>query len=134
PLKGDFRTLPEAMDAAVRQFGNREAYVEGEQRLSFNDWVRAADGLAAVMRELGVRRGNVVAIALPSSIDYAICYAAVVRIGAIATGINLRLGQREIASILDQCAPKLLVAETDLSIPSTTANPEVLRRSELSAF
>ena len=46
---------------------------------------------------------------LPSSIDYAVCYAAVLQLGAVVTGINTRLGPSEAASILSRCEPALAV-------------------------
>jgi acyl-CoA synthetase (AMP-forming)/AMP-acid ligase II len=107
PLVGQHETLAEAMDAAVAAFGDREAYVDGERRITFAAWIAAADGVAAELVSRGVRTGDVVAIALPPSIDYAIAYAAVVRLGAVASGINLRLGPREVAAICS-CAPPTL--------------------------
>src|SRR5580704_1619670 len=98
PLRGEFDTVAETMDAAVEQFGEREAYVEGDRRVSFAEWLDAADRLAAALADRGVRRGDVVALLLPPSIDYAICYAAVARLGAVAAGVNIRLGTREVAA------------------------------------
>ena len=94
PLRGRFATTAEAMDAARAQFGHREAYVEGNRRVTFGAWLDAADRAARLLADRGVRTGDVVAIMLPTSIDYAITYAAVVRLGAIATGLNTRLGPR----------------------------------------
>ena len=39
---------------------------------------------------------------VPSSIDYAICYQAAMRLRAITTGINIRLGPIEVASIVER--------------------------------
>jgi len=109
PLRGDFETVVDAMDAAREQFGWREAYVEGDRRLTFAAWIDAADRLARAMVNRGVRPGDVVALTLPASIDYAIVYAAAVRAGAVATGLNPRLGPREVTAILDRAAPALVV-------------------------
>ena len=91
-VSGEFPVLPELMDAAAAQIGAREAYVDGERRVTFAEWMRAADGVAAALVERGVGRGDVVALWFDGTVDYAIAYAAVVRIGAVATGINPRLG------------------------------------------
>jgi acyl-CoA synthetase (AMP-forming)/AMP-acid ligase II len=107
PLAGHHETLAEAMDTAVAAFGEREAYVERGRRITFAEWVAAADGVAAELAARGVQPGDVVAIALPPSIDYAVAYAALVRLGAVASGINLRLGPREVAAICS-CAPPVL--------------------------
>ncbi len=109
PLVGRFTTLPDAMDAAAEQFGDVESYVEGTRRLTFSDWLRASDGVAATMVERGVRPGDVVAIMIPSSIDYAIALAGAIRAGAVATGLNVRLGPREVEAISRRCRPALAV-------------------------
>ena len=105
------------MDAAVAAFGDREAYVDGDQRVSFAEWMAMADLLATEFRARGVGRGDVVALMLPASIDYAVAYAAAARLGAITTGVNTRLGRREVESIMTQCAPALVVRDEALGLP-----------------
>lgn len=105
-------TTDELLRAVAEQHGDRDAYVEaGGERLTFAQWDRAADGTAAGLAELGVGEGDVVALLLPSSVDYAICYLAAMRLGAITSGINPRLGPGEVASILRRSDARLLVGE-----------------------
>ena len=49
---------------------------------------------------------------LGSSIDFAVGYAAASRLGAVATGINTRLGPTEITAILAKCEPAVLIHES----------------------
>ena len=111
PLRGRFATVDEAMDAAADQFGDREAYVDGDRRCTFGEWIAAADTAAADLVAAGVRPGDVVAITLPPSLDYAIAYAAVVRAGAVATGLNTRLGPREVDAIVERSQPAVVISE-----------------------
>jgi acyl-CoA synthetase (AMP-forming)/AMP-acid ligase II len=131
PLTGSFNTVADVMDAAAAQHGGRDAYVEGNERLTFGQWIRAADGLAATLAERGVRAGDVVALCLPSSVDYAICYAAVARAGAVATGINPRLGRREVEAIVDRCQPALMIRDLSLDGPAPPPEVPVFTRGEL---
>jgi acyl-CoA synthetase (AMP-forming)/AMP-acid ligase II len=95
------------MDAAAEQLADVEAYVEGDRRVTFGQWIGAADALAAELVERGVRPGDVVAIMVPPSIDFAVALAAVLRAGAVATGLNTRLGPREVEAIVGRCRPVL---------------------------
>ena len=131
PFRGEFETVAETMDAAVEQFGEREAYVEGDRRVSFAGWLDAADRLAAALADRGVGRGDVVTLLLPPSIDYAICYAAVARLGAVASGVNIRLGPREVAAIFNQSEPALVVVGDDVVRPPEMAAVPVLERRDL---
>jgi acyl-CoA synthetase (AMP-forming)/AMP-acid ligase II len=130
-LVGEFPTIGPLMDAAVAAFGSREAYVEGDRRVSFAEWMALADLLAAEFAARGVSRGDVVALILPSSIDYAVAYAAAAKLGAITTGLNPRLGRREIESILTQCVPTLVVRDEALGLPPVPEGMAVCHRSEL---
>ena len=95
------------MEAAAVAFGDREAYDDGSRRLTFT------------------RRGDVVAIAPPPLIDYAIAYAGIVRVGAVASGLNLRLRPREVTALCG-CAPPVL-AFVDERAP-LAGLPEVTER------
>jgi acyl-CoA synthetase (AMP-forming)/AMP-acid ligase II len=132
-LTGEFTTIRQVMDAAAAAFCDREAYVDGDQRITFAQWMRMADALAAEFRARGVRRGDVVALMVPGSIDYAVAYAAAGKLGAIATGLNTRLGRREVESIMSQCAPALVVRDETLGLPAVPDGIAVLDRAELPA-
>lgn len=93
---------------------DRAAFVEVDRRLTFEEWTRAADGVAGYFVDLGVRPGDVVALLVPSSIEYAVCYQAAMRLRAVTTGINTRLGPPEIASILDRTRPRVVIRAADL--------------------
>src|ERR1700735_759439 len=121
----------ELLRAVAAAHPARDAYVDAHgERLTFAAWDRAADGTAAGFAELGVGEGDVVSLLLPSGIDYAICYLAAMRLGAITSGINTRLGPAEVASILRRSEPRLLVA--DAGQPAVPGAPHTLDRTELS--
>src|ERR1700710_836623 len=121
------------MAAAVAAFGDREAYVEGARRITFAAWMAAADGVAAELAARGVRRGDVVAIALPPSIDYAIAYAAIARLGAVASGLNVRLGPREVEAICACAPPALAFVDEQAPLAGLPSGIEVLAGPELAA-
>jgi len=124
----DTRSL---LEAAATVHGDREAYVEPGARISFAEWVSRARGVAVEFVSRGVGKGDVVVLWLPSGIDYATCYVAAAMIGAITTGLNPRLGRREIEAIVAQADPVLIVADQRLGdIP--TGGAAVLARTSLS--
>ena len=131
PLPGRHDTLAEAMDAAVTAFGDREAYVDGPRRLTYAEWMASAAGVAAELTRRGVQPGDVVAIALPPSIDYAVAYAAIVRVGAVASGLNLRLGPREVTAITSLAAPVLAFVDDDAPLAGLLTNIERITRADL---
>jgi acyl-CoA synthetase (AMP-forming)/AMP-acid ligase II len=102
-------TVVEALAAAVDDHPDREAFVDGEHRLTYAGWRDAALGLASELAAQGVDKGDVVCLMMPSSIDFAIAYMAAIHLGAITSAINPRLGAAEQQSILDRTEPKATI-------------------------
>src|ERR1700722_16994547 len=98
-LTGEFTTIRQVLEAAVAAFGDREAYVDGDQRITLARWMGMAVALAAGFPARGGGGGDVVALMLPAGIDYAVACAAAGKLGAIVTGLNPRLGRCEVESI-----------------------------------
>jgi acyl-CoA synthetase (AMP-forming)/AMP-acid ligase II len=111
PLKGEFDTIDQLLAAAAVQFERRDAYVEGEKRLTFGEWHRSARGLAGRLQAMGAGPGDVIGIHVSASIDYAICCAAAFLLGGVATGINTRLGPREMKAIIERANPRVVITE-----------------------
>ncbi|MFM8304856.1 MAG: class I adenylate-forming enzyme family protein, partial [Actinomycetota bacterium] len=78
---------------------------------------RVADGFAATLIDLGVRPGDRVCLALPSSIKFAACYFGAARVGAITSAVNLRLGPAEQASIVARTEPAVTVVGDGARVP-----------------
>lgn len=122
PFSGPYTNLLELFDDVVARCGDVEAFVDGNgpeetrARMTFGAWARAADGVATRLASMGVRRGDVVGISLPSSIDFAVAYQGIVRLGAIASGMNPRLGPAETEHIIATSMPRVIV--TDALVPS----------------
>jgi acyl-CoA synthetase (AMP-forming)/AMP-acid ligase II len=128
-IRGEHATVTDLLRDAAEANAEVEAYVEmaepgasglvragddGRRRLSFATWDAASDAVAGLFASLGVARGDVVCLLLPSSIDYAVCFQAAARIGAITTGVNLRLGAAEQAAITARVSPAVTVVDTDV--------------------
>ena len=132
----DLSTIDAVLDRAAQINGEVEAYVEpsvdgGPRRsVTFAEWRRAADVTAALLAQHGVRCDDMVCLVLPPSIAFALLYQGAVRLGAITTGINPRMGAPERQSIFDRMRPALTVIEDGAIDPGPAAGL-VLRLSEV---
>ncbi|WP_375485152.1 class I adenylate-forming enzyme family protein [uncultured Mycobacterium sp.] len=129
PLDAAFADTRALLEAAAVVHGGREAYVEPAGRITFADWVGRARAVAGQLADSGVGKGDVVALWLPSGIDYATCYAAAAMLGAITVGLNTRLGPRDIDAIVKQADPALIVADDRMGAISTSDRPVLSRQS-----
>jgi acyl-CoA synthetase (AMP-forming)/AMP-acid ligase II len=105
------RTVVDVLERVAADHGDIEAYIDGDQRLTYAGLAARSAGVALLLRDLGVGRGDVVAIKLPTSIEYALVYLAALRLGAVATGINPRLGRREVEGISALARPAVTVVD-----------------------
>ncbi len=108
-IKFEEKTINELLDEQVGKYGDQnflwflETWVTYKQ---FHDYVKK---LATSLHALGVRKGDVVALHLPNSIQYIVSYFAITRIGAIASGINPTYQPMEILHQLHIIKPKMLI-------------------------
>ena len=128
PVTGSFAGVVDLFDAVVQRAGDVEAFVHDGRRITFEQWGRAADGVATRLAGMGVRPGDVVGVSLPSSIDYAIAYQAILRLGAITSGMNPRLGPAENAHIIERSEPVVIVTDAG---PSAMGSVPLLSCAEL---
>ena len=120
--------IPGVVQEAARLFRDRVAFVSADGvELTYFDLFHLSEAVAAGLLARGVGPGSVVALALPSGLDYVIAYLASARLGAIATGINPRFGPEERAAVIDRAKPSIVIASGDLaeSVPSGMATEVV---------
>ena len=67
------------------------------------------DAMATSLCELGIRKGDVIAILLPNCFQYVIAFYACAKLGAIATGINPTYKSLEVLHHLDVTRAKVLI-------------------------
>ena len=78
--------------------------------MTYGEFHKYVLSLATALDNLGVKKGDVVAIYLPNSFQYIISYYAITKIGGIATGINPTYQPLEILHQFEICKPKVLIA------------------------
>jgi acyl-CoA synthetase (AMP-forming)/AMP-acid ligase II len=137
-VTGDYATLGELILAAVDQIGDREAFVEvatGE-RMTFRELAERSVTLASHLRSKGIGHGDILAVCLPPSIDFAVACCAGALLGAIVTGVNTRLGPREVSAIFDRSQPAAVVLDAGFHLPNGHSPVTIDRTSlaDLSAF
>ncbi|MBV8983961.1 MAG: AMP-binding protein, partial [Acidimicrobiia bacterium] len=65
------RTTVEVLRQVAAEYTDTDAFVTATgERLSFGEWDRAADGIAAGLADRGVGPGDVVCLLMPSSPEY----------------------------------------------------------------
>jgi len=91
--------------------GDAPAVIHGERVLSFREFRRRVDTLAAGLQGLGVVKGDRVAILAQNDTAYLELYGACARQGVIAYPINWRLTAGEVERVVERAEPTMMVVD-----------------------
>ncbi|MCL6452927.1 MAG: acyl--CoA ligase [Alicyclobacillus sp.] len=101
-------TFVDVMEHNVRTFGDL-VHRDESRTLSYRALWDEAEAFAAALVAMGVRKGDKVAIQLPTSLDYLVALFGAARIGAAAVLLQIDLGRQGVAYSLNQSGAKAMV-------------------------
>jgi len=88
---------------------NPALYFQGTE-LSYGEMDALVDRFAEALQDLGVRKGDRVALYLPNIPQFVIAYYGALRIGAVVVAVSPLYKERELAHILTDSGAKIIVA------------------------
>jgi acyl-CoA synthetase (AMP-forming)/AMP-acid ligase II len=103
-------TLGDVYRRNAQLFPDRVAFIFGEQRVTHAGYLRRIERLAAGLARLGVSHGDRVGILSHNSLEMVDLIGAVALLGAVLLPINFRLSPDEIAFVISDGAPVVIVA------------------------
>ncbi|NIH85395.1 acyl--CoA ligase family protein [Amycolatopsis granulosa] len=111
------------LERSAEVFGDKEAIVHGERRVSYREFAAETTRVAHALRASGVEPGDRVAYLLPNIPEMLVAHFAVPLAGAVLVAINTRLAAAEIRYILEHSGAKVLVVDAALhsSVPRDAA-------------
>src|SRR5712671_1933633 len=97
-----------------RLYPHHEAVIDGELRLSYEQFFARCDRWSSVLqRELGVGQGDRVAYIAPNTHAQLMSFYAVPQLGAVLVPINYRLTADDFAYIINHSGAKVVCAHSD---------------------
>ena len=81
-------SVPELFDQVVQKYGNKTALIFYGKKITYRELKELVDRLATALADLGVKKGDSVALYLLNSPQYVIAYFAALKIGAKVTPIS----------------------------------------------
>src|SRR5262245_13276574 len=98
---------------ARKLYGEQEAVVDGETRLTYAQFGERIDRWSAALQALGVGKGDRVAYIAPNTLANLEGYYAVPQIGATIVPCNYRLTADDFAYMIDHSGSKVVCAHPD---------------------
>jgi carnitine-CoA ligase len=113
-LEGRNRTVPTLLERGAERNGDRPALRLDDETVSFAEAYGAARRVASGLAEIGVRRGDHVAILLENTLDFHRVWFGVNQLGAVEVPVNTAYRGDGLAYILEHSEAQYLVVEDDL--------------------
>jgi long-chain acyl-CoA synthetase len=120
-------TLGEVLEQGARNAGKRDFIVLNDERLSHERHFEMVRSMAATLvDELGVHKGDRVAIAMRNLPEWSVAFFAATMVGAVAVPFNAFWNGEELAFAMSDCEPKILFADGE-RFERLAPYPDVLR-------
>ncbi|MBN1479725.1 long-chain fatty acid--CoA ligase [candidate division KSB1 bacterium] len=103
-------TLNDIMQHSADIHKNRIAFRFFGKKFTFHKMESIVQCFAAAFHDVGIRKGDRIALLLPNTPQFLFSYWGALRIGAIVVPINPLLAGREISALLDIVNPKIFIA------------------------
>lgn len=94
-------------------YPNRDAIVFNDSRLTYKDYKQKCDTIAMGLKNVGISKGDRIAVLAQNSEQYLIIYGAAAKIGAIILAVNWRFQEDEIKYVLNDCSPKIIICDPE---------------------
>lgn len=104
PLK-----IHELIIEASSKYGKETAFTDGQTAISFEEVRRQSYRLAKHFLAMGLRKGDVLAVQLPNSIEFVVTHLAAAEIGLVFNPLSPNYRQQELTYMLRHCDTKALV-------------------------
>src|SRR5712664_1173278 len=94
-------------------YGDREGVVDGDLRLTYEEFFDGCDRWSSALQSMGVERGDRVAYIAPNTHEQLESFYAVPQIGAVLVPINYRLTADDFVYLINHSGARVVCAHAD---------------------
>ncbi len=106
-----FKTIPELMQKRVSEIGDKDYLIFQGTKYSYKTFHEITNSVASQFYDLGLKKGNHIAILIPNSPEFLFCYFGAMKAGMVAVTLNTLLKADELEYIIN---------DSDASVICTT--------------
>lgn len=101
----------------VQKYGSKIAVAMGDRRISYAQLDTDSNKVANTLLQMGLKRGDRVALLISNIPEFPAIYFGIVKIGATAVPLDTRYTIAELTSLFGSAQPRMLIAESDCIEP-----------------
>src|SRR5207244_7521754 len=104
-------SVPELIAATVERLPDKRALMTAEgEAYTYGEFSAGVEGMARALQDEGLRKGDVVGIYAPNSVEYAVALHGALLAGATVTTLNPLYREREVEHQLDDAGARFIFA------------------------
>jgi long-chain acyl-CoA synthetase len=108
-VEGAMLPLSRLLQRAAQKFPQKTALIFQDKTISYAELYYRACLLTAVLQKQGLKPRDRALLFIENSIDFYVCYFAIVQSGAVVAALNIFLHEKELAHIVADATPTLIV-------------------------
>lgn len=114
-------TLQQLLRKSYREYATQPALADQQHQLSFSQVEQQIYALAQRLQQQGVQAGDIVAVALPRSVQLSLAILAVIELGACYLPLDIQLPDERLAFMLENAQARAVITTSALAahFPST---------------
>ncbi|MEM2067808.1 MAG: long-chain fatty acid--CoA ligase [Nitrososphaerota archaeon] len=101
--------LHEFLERTAKQHPDKTSIIFFGKRVTYGELNNYADRFATALHQLGIKKGDVVAIYLPNTPQFVIAYYGALKLGAVVSGVSPLVVERELEFQLSDSEAKAIV-------------------------
>ncbi|BDD11114.1 long-chain-fatty-acid--CoA ligase [Fulvitalea axinellae] len=119
-------SLAHLIDESVHRYQNQEAFLSMGKSVSYGEIGKLSDAFAAYLtNDLGLKKGDAIAIQLPNTIQYPVVLFGAIKVGLVIVNTNPLYTSREMAHQLKDSGAKAIVILDNFASKLEGALPEL---------
>jgi len=103
-------TIAQLVEKTVSKHGSRAAFSDERQSMTYSELQSGASRVANALANLGVKKGDRLAVSLVNSVDFVALHCGAALLGAVLVPCNPMLLENELAFIYNDCGPVAVVS------------------------
>lgn len=108
------QTIIEMLEKTVSTYPNKEAFIDGDVRLNYDQFQNRVEMTAAnLCKSFQIQKGDRIAVLLQNCLEFSLLVFASAKLGAIVVPLNTRLREKELEFMLNHSEAKILVTDKE---------------------
>jgi len=99
----------------AERFPDKTAVICGKEKLSFNQINLMANRVGSKLKQLGIERGDRIALMLPNSSSFVVAYFAILKMGAVCVPLDIRFKGEELCGVIEDGQIKAFIMSSGLN-------------------